>query len=115
MGAIEFEARAKYSLSCLGLGHWKVAWRPELSPPIRGRAIPDKLLIEIFDLDEEDAWVTFIHEAVEIKLRPLLRVYRMLTNKLIEGYQELADAEKDRFIEELSEVYAVARDSLQAS
>ena len=111
----EFEAKAKVTLSRLGLGHWRVAWLPDLSPPIRGRAIPDILLIEIFDLDVDDAWVTFIHEAIEIKLRPLLRVYRMLINKLIEGYQELADAEKDRFIEELDEVYEVARGSPPSS
>ena len=61
--------------------------------------------------DEEDAWDTFIHEVVEIKLRSALRPYRVLVNKLIEGYQEITDGEKDRFIESLSEVFEVARGS----
>ncbi|MBA7604127.1 hypothetical protein ES703_11246 [subsurface metagenome] len=112
MGVNEFEVKAKNALSRLGLGHWRVSWLPNLSPKIRGQAIPDKLLIEIYDIDEDDAWATFIHEVVEIKLRSLLRIYRILTNKLIEGYQELANGEKDRFIEGLPEVF---RDFLPSS
>ena len=65
--------------------------------PIRERAVPEKQVIEVFDLDEDAAWDTFIHEIVEIKLRSALKPYRILMNKLREGYQELADGEKDRF------------------
>ena len=103
------------TLRRLGLQAWQAVLLPDSSNPVRGRANPEKLLIEIFDLDEDDAWATFIHEVVEIKLRSLLRTYRILTNKLIEGYQELADAEKDRFIETLNEVYEVARGSPPSS
>lgn len=111
----EFEKKATNALFRVGLGHWRLRWLPDLSPPIKGQVIPDKLLIEIYDLDEDDAWATFIHEIVEIKLRQLLRTCRILINKLIEGYQKRADGEKDRFIEELNEVYEVSRDSLQVS
>ena len=99
----------------VGLGHWRVRWLPDPSYPIRGRAVPEKLLIEIFDLDEGDAWETFIHEVVEVKMRTALRPYRVLVNKLIEGYQELVDGEKDRFIESLNEVFEVARGSPPSS
>jgi len=109
--ASEFEEKAKSALVHLGLGHWIVCWLPASPFPVRGKVIPETLRIEIYDVDEDDAWATLIHEIVEIKLRALLRTYRILVNKLIEGYQELADGEKDRFIEELNEVYEVARGS----
>ncbi|GAG16842.1 unnamed protein product [marine sediment metagenome] len=109
MGANEFEMKAKDALTRLGLSHWRVNWLPESLPQIRGQVIPENRLIEIFDIDEDDAWATFIHEVIEIKLRSLLRTYRILTNKLIEGYQKLADDEKDRFIEGLPGVF---RDSV---
>ena len=70
---------------------------------------------EIYDSDEGDAWSTLIHEIIEIKLRSSLRPYRILVNKLIEGYQELADGEKDQFIESLNEVFEVARGSPPSS
>lgn len=115
MEASKFEEKAKNALSHLGLGHWRVCWLPDSSNPIRGRAVPEKSLIEINDPNEEGAWDTFIHEVVEIKLRSALRPYRVLVNKLIEGYQELVDGEKDRFIESLNEVFEVFRDFLPSS
>jgi hypothetical protein len=115
MEVSKFEERTKNALTHLGLCPWQVCWLPDSSIPIRGRTLPKKLLIEIFDLDEEDAWNTFVHEIVEIKLRSALRPYRVLVNKLIEGYQELADKEKDRFIEELNVVFEVALGSPPSS
>ena len=103
------------ALSGLGLGQWRVRWLPNSSFPIRGKTIPEKLLIEIYDLDEEGAWDTFIHEIVEIKLRSVLRSYRLLVNVLIGVIQEIADGEKDRFIESLIEVFEVARGSPPSS
>ena len=61
-------------------------------------------MIEIYDLDEEGAWDTFLHEVIEIKMRSAQRPYRILVNKLIEGYQEIADQEKDQFIESLTDL-----------
>lgn len=107
----KLEERAKNVLTRLGLCHWRVCWLPDPSYSIRGRVVPEKKIIEIYDSDEEAAWSTLIHEMVEIKLRSALRPYRILVNKLIEGYQEMADGEKDRFIESLNEVFEVARGS----
>ena len=106
-----FEERAKNALTRLGLGHWHVSWLPDSSYSIRGRVFPEKLLIEIYDLDEEGAWDTFIHEMVEIKLRSALRPYRLLVNSLIGVIQEIADGKKDRFIESLKEMFEVSRGS----
>ena len=107
MEVSKFEERTKNALTSFGFGHWRVYWLPDSSYPIRGRAVPEKHLIEIYDINEEDAWETFIHEVVEIKLRSALKPYRILVNKLIEGYQEIADGEKDRFIESLNGVFTV--------
>ena len=105
MEASEFEEKLKKALQSIGLGHWSIRWLPDSSLPVKGRAIPERHLIEIYDVDEDEAWDTFLHEVVEIKLRSAIRPYRVLVNKLIEGYQELADGEKDRFIESLPFVY----------
>ena len=110
MVASEFHGKMRKALMRLGLSHWQVSWLPNSSYPIRGKVIPERLLVEIYDSDEEEAWDTFIHEIVEIKLRSALKPYRVIVNKLIEGYQELADGEKDKFIEGLSDVFEVFRD-----
>ena len=115
MEANDLERRMNQSLVHLSLGRWSACWLPDASFPVRGRVIPEKLLIEIYDVDEADAWETFVHEVVEIKLRLALKPYRILVNKLIEGYQELADGEKDRFIESLPEIFEAARGSPPSS
>ena len=111
----KFEERMKNVLTRLGLGQWRICWLPNSSYSIRGKAISEKLLIEIYDLDEDGAWDTLIHEIVEIKLRSVLRPYRLLANSLIGVIQEITDGEKDRFIESLNEVFEVARGSPPSS
>ena len=111
MEASKLEERAKNILTRLGLGHWDVCWLYDSSYPVRGRAFPEKSPIDIYVVNEDGAWDTLIHEIVEIRMRSALRPYRILVNKLIDGYQELADGEKDRFIDGLNEVFEVARDS----
>lgn len=106
----EFEEKAMATLTRLGYSQWRVCWSPYTTYLIRGRVVPERQVIEIYDSDEEAAWSTFIHEVVEIKLRSALRPYRVLVNKLIEGYQELADSEKDKFIEGLNDVFELVRD-----
>ena len=115
MKASKFEERAKNVLTRLGLSQWGVCWLSDSSYPIRGKTFPEKFLIEIYDLDEDDAWDTLIHEIVEIKLRSALRPYRLLVNSLIGVIQEIADGEKDRFIESLNEIFEVARGSPPSS
>jgi len=92
------------SLKRIGLGQWKVCWLPQTSSKLKGRILPERLSIEIYNANKDDAWDTFIHEIIEIKVRSTLRSYMILVNKLIEGYQEIVDAEKDQFIESLIEV-----------
>ena len=68
METSDFKEKINITLISLGLGHWRVCWLPESTYPIRGRAVPEKLLIEIYDPDEEGALETLIHEVIEIKL-----------------------------------------------
>ena len=115
MEATEFEEKTMNILAYLGLSHWRLSWLPDSSFQVRGRVVPETALIEIYDHNETEAWTAFTHEVIEIKLRSALRPYRILVNKLIEGYQEIADGEKDRFIESLNEVFDVARGSPPSS
>jgi hypothetical protein len=109
----DFHRVAKKRLDCLELSHWRVIWVPDPSSGFKGRNLPERFLIEIHDVDPTEAMDTLFHEVVEIKLRNSLRPYRVLINKLIEGYQEITDMEKDRFIEELPLIFEVFQDSPQ--
>ena len=109
----DFLEISKKRLAQLGLSHWTVKWLPDPSSSVHGRAIPETQIIEIYDPTEEAALDTLLHEVIEIKHRHSLRPYRVMVNKLIEGYQELTDTEKDRFIEELPLIFEVFQDSPQ--
>jgi len=111
--ACDLVARMSRTLKRVGLGNWRVCWLPDPSYPYQGRALPEKLLIEIHNEDEEEAWETFIHEVLEIKFRSALRPYMVLVNKLIEGYQQIVDGEKERFLEELPHLFSQMNVNLQ--
>jgi hypothetical protein len=108
---LDLDSRMNDTLIQMGLKQWESRWLPGSTLGIRGRVDPDRKMIEIYDLNEEEAWITFIHELVEIRMRSALRPYRILVNKLIEGYQEIVDTEKDIFIESLIEVFDLLQDS----
>jgi hypothetical protein len=97
----------------LGLGYWKVKWLPDPSSSVRGCVVPNSHIIEIFDVTESDALDTLLHEVIEIKMRSSLRPYRVIINKLIDAIQELADTEKDKFIEALPIIFEVFQESPQ--
>lgn len=111
--AYDLVARMSRTLGRVGLGNWRVCWLPDASYPYQGRALPEKLLIEIHNEDEEEAWETFIHEVLEIKFHSALRPYMVLVNKLIEGYQQIVDSEKERFLEELPHLFDQMNVNLQ--
>jgi len=111
METSDFDNRAANTLTRLGLGHWKVYRKPGSDPFIRGKVLPEKLRIEIYDLDDSDAWDTLIHEVIEIKMRSALRPYRIVFNAFISAFQEILEGEKDDFIESLGEVFKVTQDS----
>ena len=107
MKTSDFTQACSNKLKRLGLSHWSVRWLPDPSSSTHGLAFPETNLIEIYDLTQEEALETLFHEVVEIKLRDSLRPYRVMVNKLIEGFQELSNVEKDKFIEELPLIFEV--------
>jgi len=103
------------TLDGLGLRKWSVRWVPDSTNRLRGKADPETMSIEVYDVNEAEAWDTFFHEVVEIKMRSALRPYRVLVNKLIEGYQEIVDHEKDSFIESLMGAFDAFHESPPSS
>ena len=109
MGADNLEKRMNIKLGRLGLTNWKVNLLPNVNAIIHGKADPQTGTITIYDVDDEEAWTTFIHEVVEIKLRKVIQPYRKLVNNLIQTIQEISDAQKDEFIEGLPEIFEEAQ------
>ena len=55
--------------------------------------------IYIYDEHQSDVLATFMHEIIEYKLQELTKVYRVMVNSLIDGYEKLSYQEKEKFIE----------------
>lgn len=74
-----------------------VAWAPGDAKSVHGEIKHGT--IYIYDQAEIDAFATFLHEVIEFKLKEVTRVYRVLINSLIDGYEKLAYQQKEAFIE----------------
>jgi hypothetical protein len=109
--ASKFEEKAKNAL--YRLGHWRVCWLPYPSYPIRGRVVPEKQVIEIYDAGEEAAWETFLHEVLELKLRLVTQPYREMCNALIETIEKLTYARKEQFINDLPKVLKIFEECIE--
>lgn len=59
----------------------------------------------------EDAFATFSHEIIEFKLKEVTRVYRVLINNLIDGYEKLAYQQKEEFIEFIPKLMGVKKNT----
>jgi hypothetical protein len=80
----------------------KVVWIPKADGAKHGEIISNCLLI--YDKDEQEAWLTFEHEVYEYKFKEVTGVYRILVNRLIEGYEKLIYERKERFLEFLPKI-----------
>lgn len=89
------------TLRKMGLEEWQAHWKPGCSSSKRGEALPESKLIIVYDVDEEKAQETLIHEALEIKLRGLTSPYRTLVNALLEWADKIAYEQKERTIDSL--------------
>jgi hypothetical protein len=74
-----------------------IVWKPENNRSIHGEI--KQGTIYIYDCQETDAFATFTHEIIEFKLKEVTKIYRVLINNLIEGYEKLAYQQKEEFIE----------------
>ena len=90
-------------LAHLGI-NLKVVWAPNPSMAVNGEIKGSYLLI--YDSDAESAWQTLTHEICEFKLKEVTRIYRVLVNQLIVGYEKLAYKQKESFIEFLPGLFA---------
>ena len=86
---------------------FKVVWTPDPSVKDHGKIDLKNRVIHIFDLTEKDAWITLVHEILELKIRPLLQFYRNLVNTLIEFIEKHVYREKEKFLESLPETMTV--------
>uniref|UniRef100_A0A6M3M4F1 Uncharacterized protein n=1 Tax=viral metagenome TaxID=1070528 RepID=A0A6M3M4F1_9ZZZZ len=85
----------------LGLSGWEVLWAPDPTQHSRGQVLPESKTIIINDEEPEAARETLLHEALEIKLRPMLKPYRTLVNALIEWAEGQVYESKEKVIEDL--------------
>ena len=88
-------------LASLGLYEWNLIWEPDHHQVNRGQIIPKTKTILISDEEASEALETLLHEALEIKMRPLLGVYRETVNHLIAIIEEIAYRQKEQLIDEL--------------
>lgn len=94
------EAHLNQVAKNFGLIGWVILWQPDKSQP-RGKILPEERFILIHDEKPEAAQETLIHEILELKLRPMLKPYRSLTNLLIEWADKQVYESKERVLEDL--------------
>jgi hypothetical protein len=95
------EEKMNKIVESLGLSGWIVVWEPNPTEPNRGQILPESKTIIIHDEEPEDALKTLLHEVVELKLRPVLRLYRSLANALLNWADEQVYYEKEKAIDDL--------------
>lgn len=98
---VDLEGKLNGVIKRLGLGEWTVLSEPDSNQSPRGRVLLESKTILIHDEEPEAAMKTLIHEALEIKLRPMLKPYRSLINALIEWANKQVYEAKERAIEDL--------------
>jgi len=68
-------------------------------------------LILIFDEDEDQAFISFMHEILEYRLNRLFAPYRKMINSLIELIEQLIYKEKEIVVEQiLNDLEVLARE-----
>ena len=81
-----------------------VVWVPQGNNPRHGEIEASSRTLFIYDVDEQQAWDTFLHEVVEWKLKEVTGVYRQIINSLIEALEKVAYRNKEQFLEFLPKV-----------
>jgi len=80
----------------------ELCWKPDNTKSMHGE-LKNKILF-IYDLNEEDAWETFVHEILEFKLKSTTTIYRTIINSLISGFEKLCYERKEEFLESLPKI-----------
>jgi len=96
----DLEERMNRVLAKLGLP-FTVQWVQDPTNKSRGNIDVAQGTIHIFNVDEQGAWDTFLHEVLELKLKRITKLYRGLVNMLIEYIEKHVYQEKEAFLESL--------------
>ena len=83
-----------------------VAWTPDPDNHRHGLIELSSRTLFLFDENEDEAWQTLIHEALEWKLKDVTAVYRKTVNGLLEILEQLAYDRKETFLESVPGVVA---------
>ena len=95
------ESQMNNLVKSFGLSGWTVLWTPDPTQHARGKILLEAKTIIIYDEKPEAARETLLHEAIELKLRPMLKPYRTLVNTLIDWADGQVYEQKEKAIEEL--------------
>jgi len=95
------EKRMNRILARLGLP-FTVEWTPDPTRKDHGNIAQG--IIHIFDESEAEAWTTFLHEIIEIRLNKITNLYMTLVNSLIDLIEKQVYKEKETFIESLPKI-----------
>lgn len=104
---MSLEQRMNQFLGKVGLEGWTCVWTPDASKKMHGEILPRDRLILIYSSTNSEAWLTLLHEVLELRLRRVLKPYRLLVNSLIEVLEKTAYLEKERFLEDLPGILRV--------
>lgn len=85
----------------------EVTYVPDPSSPKHGE-IKDSVIV-ISDANPETAWITMLHEVVEWRLRPVLKIYRDAVNSLISLLEQVAYREKEQALSSILNDFMVWR------
>ena len=88
-------------LSIMGLTGWRVLYAPSEDAPARGKVLWKNKIILLSDLDRDEALETLAHEYLEIKLRAIVRPWRITLNAVMTGMEKLYYEEKETAINDL--------------
>ena len=100
----KLEARMQKILDKLNVP-LKIVWSPNPNHNKHGLIEANSRTMFIFDVEENEAWATFLHEVLEFKLKETLKTYRMVINGLIEVIEQTCYKKKEQFLEFVPQVF----------
>ena len=92
------EAKMQKILNKLGI-RLRVVWTPNPDHNKHGFIEQNSGTLFLFDKEENEAWQTFIHEALEWKFKHVSQAYRTIINSLIEALEKVVYTRKEEFLE----------------
>jgi len=114
MNIRDVENRMRSVLLKLGIDDFRVRWIPEGNPKFsrkRGYVDLKSRTIFIYDRNEDEAWSTFLHELLEIRLRRLTNLYRRFINSLLDILDDEVYRRKEDFLNEIPQILSLVEEA----